>query len=198
MHRNTRTRLRNHDVISRIRAASTSNARHVEVGQPLVEHKDVAKIAFTGSDVSGQKIYESAAKKIIPVSLELGGKSPNIVFEDADFDAAVMGVISGIFAATGQTCIAGSRLLVQKNIHDKFVEKLIKVAGDAKIGDPMSLNTHVGPVTTKPQFDKIMNYIEIAKKEGAECVLGGKPYTGSGSKGTTKSLALGAIRVSYS
>ena len=156
----------------------------VEVGQPLVKHKDVAKIAFTGSDVSGQKIYENAAKKIIPVSLELGGKSPNIVFEDADFDAAVMGVISGIFAATGQTCIAGSRLLVQKNIHDKFVEKLIKVAGDAKIGDPMSLNTHVGPVTTKPQFDKIMNYIEIAKTEGAECVLGGKPYTGSGSKGS--------------
>ncbi len=154
-----------------------------EVGQSLVEHKDVSKVAFTGSDVSGQKIYETAAKKIIPVSLELGGKSPNIVFDDADFDAAVMGVISGIFAATGQTCIAGSRLLVQKNIHDKFVKKLIKVGGEAKIGDPMSTNTHVGPVTTKPQYDKIMKYIEIAKSEGAECVLGGNPYTGPGSKG---------------
>tara|TARA_A100001015_G_scaffold290426_1_gene363423 strand:+ start:1053 stop:1853 length:801 start_codon:yes stop_codon:yes gene_type:complete len=88
----------------------------VEVGQPLVDHKDVSKIAFTGSDVSGQKIYESAAKKIMPVTLELGGKSPNIVFDDADMDAAVMGVISGIFAATGQTCIAGSRLLLHEDI----------------------------------------------------------------------------------
>ena len=84
----------------------------IDVGHPLVENKHVSKIAFTGSDVSCQKIYETAAKKIMPVSLELGGKSPNIVFEDADFEAAIMGVISGIFAATGQTCIAGSRLLV--------------------------------------------------------------------------------------
>ena len=85
-----------------------------------MDHKDVSKIAFTGSDISGQKIYESAAKKIMPVTLELGGKSPNIVFNDADMDAAVMGVISGIFAATGQTCIAGSRLLLHEDIHDEF------------------------------------------------------------------------------
>ena len=155
----------------------------LEVGTPLVDHPNVDKIAFTGSDVSGQKIYEAAAKKIMPVTLELGGKSPNIVFEDADFEAAVMGVISGIFAATGQTCIAGSRLLVQKSIHDKFVERLIKVAKEAKIGDPMSTETHVGPVTTQPQYQKIIDYIEIAKKENAKCVLGGKPYTGPGAKG---------------
>ena len=155
----------------------------LEVGSPLVDHPNVDKIAFTGSDVSGQKIYEAAAKKIMPVTLELGGKSPNIVFEDADFEAAVMGVISGIFAATGQTCIAGSRLLVQKSIHDKFVERLIKVAKEAKIGDPMSTETHVGPVTTQPQYQKIIDYIEIAKKENAKCVLGGKPYTGPGAKG---------------
>ena len=99
----------------------------VDVGQPLVEHKHVSKIAFTGSDVSGQKIYESAAKKIMPVSLELGGKSPNIVFEDADFEAAIMGVISGIFAATGQTCIAGSRLLVQEKIYAKFVKLTVAI-----------------------------------------------------------------------
>ena len=155
----------------------------LEVGSPLVDHPNVDKIAFTGSDISGQKIYEAAAKKIMPVTLELGGKSPNIVFEDADFEAAVMGVISGIFAATGQTCIAGSRLLVQKSIHDKFVERLIKVAKEAKIGDPMSTETHVGPVTTQPQYQKIIDYIEIAKKENAKCVLGGKPYTGPGAKG---------------
>ena len=155
----------------------------LEVGAPLVDHPNVDKIAFTGSDVSGQKIYEAAAKKIMPVTLELGGKSPNIVFEDADFEAAVMGAISGIFAATGQTCIAGSRLLVQKSVHDKFVERLINVAKEAKIGDPMSTETHVGPVTTQPQYQKIIDYIEIAKKENAKCVLGGKPYTGPGAKG---------------
>ena len=154
-----------------------------EVGVPLVSHEDVAKVAFTGSDASGQKIYESAASQIKKVTLELGGKSPNIVFEDADIEAAVMGAISGIFAATGQTCIAGSRLLLQRSIHDQFVERLIDVAGQARIGDPTSPDTNVGPVTTRPQFEKIIEYIDIAKKEGAVCVLGGGPYTGPGTKG---------------
>jgi aldehyde dehydrogenase (NAD+) len=155
----------------------------LEVGAPMVEHHDVAKVAFTGSDLAGQKIYEAAAKKIMPVTLELGGKSPNIVFEDADFEAAVMGAISGIFAATGQTCIAGSRLLVQRSIHDKFVKRLVEVARKAKIGDPMSTETHVGPVTTQPQYEKILYYIDVANEDGATCVLGGKPYTGEGVKG---------------
>lgn len=155
----------------------------LEVGAPMVEHHDLAKVAFTGSDFAGQKIYQSAAKKIMPVTLELGGKSPNIVFEDADFEAAVMGAISGIFAATGQTCIAGSRLLIQRSIHDKFVSRLIEVASEAKIGDPMLTDTHVGPVTTQPQYEKILHYINIAMKEGATCVLGGKPYEGEGVKG---------------
>ena len=154
-----------------------------EVGAPLVSHKDIAKVAFTGSDISGQKIYESAARDIKNVTLELGGKSPNIVFEDADIEAAVMGAISGIFAATGQTCIAGSRLLLQRSIHDQFMERLIDVAGRARIGDPKSPDTHVGPVTTRPQFEKILEYIDIAKKDGANCVLGGGPYTGPGAKG---------------
>ena len=154
-----------------------------DVGAPLVSHKDVAKVAFTGSDISGQKIYESAARDIKKVTLELGGKSPNIVFADADIEAAVMGAISGIFAATGQTCIAGSRLLLQDTIHDEFVERLVDVAGRAKIGDPKSTDTHVGPITTRPQFEKILDYIDIAKKEGATCVLGGRPYTGPGAKG---------------
>jgi aldehyde dehydrogenase (NAD+) len=155
-----------------------------EVGAPLVAHKDVAKVAFTGSDISGQKIYESAAKTIKPVSLELGGKSPNIVFEDADLEAAAMGAISGIFAATGQTCIAGSRLLLQRSIHDRFMERLLEVAGSAKVGDPMLPDTNVGPVTTPPQYQKVLDYIEIAKQEGATCVLGGGPYEGPGAKGS--------------
>jgi acyl-CoA reductase-like NAD-dependent aldehyde dehydrogenase len=146
-----------------------------EAGAPLVAHRDVAKVAFTGSDTAGQKIYEAAARGIKPVSLELGGKSPNIVFADADLDAAVMGVVSGIFAATGQTCIAGSRLLVQRDIAEDFVARLIEVAKGAKIGDPMDSGTHVGPVTTRPQYDKIRNYIAIAEAEGATRVWGGNP-----------------------
>lgn len=155
-----------------------------DVGAALVAHKDVAKIAFTGSDLSGQKIYEAAARDLKHVSLELGGKSPNIVFEDADLEAAVMGAISGIFAASGQTCIAGSRLLLQRSIHDRFMERLVEVAGAARIGDPMSSETNVGPVTTPPQYKKVLDYIDIAKGEGATCVLGGKPYTGPGAKGS--------------
>ena len=154
-----------------------------EVGQPMVDHPGVDKVAFTGSDVSGQRIYESAAKKIMPVTLELGGKSPNIVFEDADQEAAVMGAITGIFGATGQTCIAGSRLLVQRSIHDSFLERLIEVGRSAKIGDPMSKDTNVGPVTTQPQYEKILYYMDVARKDGATCVLGGKPYTGKGASG---------------
>lgn len=154
-----------------------------DVGQALVAHKDIAKIAFTGSDIAGRKINEAAARDLKHVSLELGGKSPNIVFEDADQEAAVMGAISGIFAATGQTCIAGSRLLLQKSIHNEFVERLVKVASEAKIGDPMSAETHVGPVTTPPQYKKVLDYIEIARAEGATCVLGGKPFDGPGATG---------------
>ncbi|MCB0991289.1 MAG: aldehyde dehydrogenase [Acidimicrobiales bacterium] len=155
-----------------------------EAGQAMIDHPDIVKIAFTGSDGTGQRIYESAAKHLKKVTLELGGKSPNIVFDDAELEAAVMGVISGIFAATGQTCIAGSRALVQRSVHDAFVERLVEVASSAVIGDPMSYDTHVGPVTTEPQFQKVLDYIRIAQKGGATCVLGGDRYTGPGSSGT--------------
>ncbi len=153
------------------------------VGAPLVSHPSVAMVAFTGSDSAGAVINEAVARDFKHVSLELGGKSPNIVFEDANMDAAVSGAISGIFAASGQTCIAGSRLLVQSSIHDEFVEKLLETARSARIGDPMLPDTQVGPVTTKAQYEKVLNYIEIAKKEGAVLALGGKPYTGEGSRG---------------
>ena len=155
-----------------------------EVGAPLCEHPKVAKVAFTGSDRTGQLIYQSAAKGLKRVSMELGGKSPNIVFDDAELDNAVNGVISGIFAATGQTCIAGSRLLVQRSIHDAFVTRLVAFAKTARMGNPMSPDTQVGPVTNQPQYRKILEYIDIARGEGAIAVLGGgkavRPECGDG------------------
>ncbi|RQR22333.1 aldehyde dehydrogenase [Burkholderia sp. Bp9143] len=150
-----------------------------DVGAPLVEHPLVKKITFTGADSTGRAINEAAARQFKHVSLELGGKSPNIVFEDADLDDAVNGAVSGIFAATGQTCIAGSRLLVQESIYDSFVERLLALARTAKIGDPASLETQVGPVTTRPQYKKVLAYIDIAKEEGAKLLLGGKPGNAS-------------------
>ena len=155
-----------------------------DVGMPLVEHPLVAKVAFTGSDRTGTLLYQTAAKGLKRVSMELGGKSPNIVFDDAHLDNAIKGVVSGIFAATGQTCIAGSRLLVQQSIHDAFVEKLVAFARTAKMGNPMSLDTQVGPVTNPPQFRKVLDYIDIARGEGAKPVLGGakaaRPECGEG------------------
>lgn len=148
-----------------------------EIGSALVEHPKVARIGFTGGEPGGVKVYEAAARGLKRVSLELGGKSPNIVFEDAETDRAVEGVISGIFAATGQTCMAGSRLLVQESIHDEFVNKLLARAMKARLGNPMDMETQVGPVATRPQFDKVLAYIEIAKQEGATCALGGTAAT---------------------
>ncbi len=148
------------------------------VGTPLVEHPLVAKISFTGSDATGRHINAQAGRLLKHTSMELGGKSPNIVFEDADLEQAVFGAISGIFAATGQTCIAGSRLLVQDSIHDAFVAQLLDVARSARMGDPMDPDTQVGPVTTPPQYRKVLDYIDIARAEGATVALGGTRGTG--------------------
>ncbi|MEM6550075.1 MAG: aldehyde dehydrogenase [Pseudomonadota bacterium] len=146
-----------------------------EAGAALVEHPDVAKISFTGSDVTGKRIYETAARTMKRVSLELGGKSPNIIFADANLDAAAAGAVSGIFAATGQTCIAGSRLLVQNSVKAEVTERLVAMAETARIGDPMLPETNIGPVTTPPQYAKILDYIGIAKDEGARLIAGGGP-----------------------
>jgi aldehyde dehydrogenase (NAD+) len=140
-----------------------------------VAHPKVAKVAFTGSEVGGQRVAEAAARDFKRATLELGGKSANIVFADANLDNALKGAVSGIFAATGQTCVAGSRLLVQRSIYDAFVGRLVDFAATARMGDPMRKETQVGPVTTPPQYDKILDYIAIAKAEGAECRLGGRP-----------------------
>ncbi|MBV7501589.1 aldehyde dehydrogenase [Achromobacter sp. ACM05] len=145
-----------------------------EVGAALVQHPLVQKVTFTGSDQTGRLINEQAARLLKHTSLELGGKSPNIVFEDADLEQAVFGAISGIFAASGQTCIAGSRLLLQDSIYDRFVEQLLSLAGAARMGDPMDPATQVGPVTTPPQYQKVLDYIRIARDEGATLLLGGK------------------------
>jgi len=146
-----------------------------EVGEALVTHKDVAKVAFTGGDKTGEHVYALAARSIKRVTLELGGKSANIVFDDADMDEAIKGAISGIFAATGQTCIAGSRALIHRPVHDQFVERLLAMAKTAKMGNPLDPNTQVGPITTQPQYQKVLDYIRIAKDEGAVCVFGGGP-----------------------
>jgi len=154
----------------------------VEAGEALVTHPKVAHVGFTGGDAAGRRIYELAARGLKTVTLELGGKSPNIVFADADLDQAVKGVVSGIFAASGQSCQAGSRLLLQESIHDLFVAKLVEFVKTAKIGDPSQADTQIGPISTRPQFNKILSYIQIARDEGARCVLGGRsrPDLGAG------------------
>lgn len=144
-----------------------------EVGVPLVRHPEVAKIAFTGGESGGIHVYRAAAEGLKHVTLELGGKSPNIIFADAKLEDAVNGAISGIFAASGQTCIAGSRLLVQRRVHDEVVERLLALARTARIGDPRSADTQVGPITTRPQRQRVLDYIAIARQAGATCVLGG-------------------------
>jgi (Z)-2-((N-methylformamido)methylene)-5-hydroxybutyrolactone dehydrogenase len=155
-----------------------------EVGEPLITHRHVAKIAFTGGDRTGEHVYGLAAKGIKKITLELGGKSANIVFDDSEIDNTVKGVVSGIFAATGQTCIAGSRALIHRPIHDQFIERLLALAKTARMGDPLNASTQVGPVTTKPQYEKVLDYIRIAKEEGAVCRLGGaaadRPECGAG------------------
>ena len=144
-----------------------------DVGVPLVEHPDVAHVGFTGGEAAGAAIYQAAARGLKTVTLELGGKSPNIIFDDADIDQAVKGVVAGIFAAAGQTCIAGSRLLVQRSIHDRVVAALIDLLKDAKLGDPRDPTTRIGPIATRPQLEKILAYIDIARQEGATCAFGG-------------------------
>jgi aldehyde dehydrogenase (NAD+) len=152
------------------------------VGQALVTHPLVAHVGFTGGDAAGRRIYELAAKNLKTVTLELGGKSPNIVFDDADLDRALKGVAAGIFSASGQTCVAGSRLLVQESIHDVFVDRLVAIMRGAKLGDPADPASQIGPIATRPQFDRIVSMIEAAKKAGAKCVLGGRtnPDLGAG------------------
>jgi len=145
-----------------------------EVGQALVGHPGVDKVAFTGATATGKAIAQAASKNLTRVALELGGKSPNIVFDDADLDLAASGAIAGIFGATGQTCVAGSRLLVHEDVHDALVERILSRTRTIKLGDPMQADTEMGPAANEPQFRKILSYFDIARKDGATCVHGGQ------------------------
>jgi acyl-CoA reductase-like NAD-dependent aldehyde dehydrogenase len=149
-----------------------------EVGAPLIDHPDTAQITFTGSDVTGARIYQAAARQMKRVAMELGGKSPNIVFADADLDAAVAGAVSGIFGAAGQMCTAGSRLLVQNSAKDAVIDRILAIVRAIKLGDPMDPATQMGPISTRPQFEKVLDYVRIAREDGARCIAGGKAVDG--------------------
>ncbi|WP_084501635.1 aldehyde dehydrogenase [Nocardia xishanensis] len=142
-------------------------------GAALASHPDVDKIGFTGSTAAGKAMLAAAAPRIGRVTLELGGKSPNIIFRDADLDNAVHGVMAGIFAATGQTCMAGSRVLVEDEVYDDVVARLSEAASNLKLGDPLDPTVDVGPVASRNQFDRVLEYIQIGQDEGAVVAAGG-------------------------
>ena len=149
-------------------------------GAALVKHPDVDKIAFTGDGKTAQVIMNDASQSLKRISFELGGKSPNIVFADADLEAAVAGAEFGLFFNQGQCCCAGSRIFVEDSIHDHFVDKVIERAKSRVLGNPLDSDTTHGPQIDQRQFDKILNYIERGKKQGADCLIGGSKF---GEKG---------------
>ncbi|GAB0168242.1 aldehyde dehydrogenase family protein [Lysinibacillus sp. CTST325] len=145
-----------------------------DVGNYLVEHQQVDKVAFTGSTPVGKGIMEKASQTLKRVTLELGGKSPNLVFEDADIDAAVDGSLYGIFYNSGQSCEARSRLYVHKDIYDEFLEKFVAKTKAIKLGDPFDKGTHMGAIIDQDQLNTIDGYVKSAVEEGATIVTGGK------------------------
>ena len=140
----------------------------ISTGAPLVSHPDVRKVAFTGSPRAGREVGRIAADRIIPLTLELGGKSANIVFADADLDKAVVGSLNAFAQNTGQVCSAGTRLLVHRDIHDQFVDRLVEASKALIVGD------NLGPVTTQAQYDKVLEYFDVAKSDGAHAAAGGE------------------------
>jgi aldehyde dehydrogenase (NAD+) len=142
-------------------------------GRALVAHPDVDKISFTGSTEAGKEIVRTSADTLKKVSLELGGKSPNIVFADADLEAAAKGTFNGIFYGKGEVCNAGSRLLVEKSVHDALLEKLVKRAAKLEPGDPLNPKTRLGALVSRAQMEKVLRYLEIGKAEGATALLPG-------------------------
>ena len=149
-----------------------------EAGQALAQHPNVDKIAFTGSTEVGRKILHASEGNLKRVSLELGGKSPNIVFADADMKRAPKTSMFGVFSNSGQVCTAGTRILVEKPIHDQFVESLVAATQSMKLGPTLDEETGMGPVVSQEQFDRVTGYIDIGKNEGAEVVTGGGPAEG--------------------
>ncbi len=146
-----------------------------DVGALLVRHPGVDKIAFTGSTATGKDIASAAGARLARVSLELGGKSPNIIFADANIDNAVKGVLAGVFGATGQTCMAGSRVLIHEKIYEQFTAALLERVRAIKIGDPFDEATEMGTIAFEGQYKKVLDYIEIGRNEGARVLHGGQP-----------------------
>ena len=144
-------------------------------GAPLVQHPDVNKIAFTGSAAVGKQIVKLAADTVKRVTLELGGKSPNIFFADADFEAAIDGALFGVFINQGEVCSAGSRILVQRPIYNRFVEAMAEKAKTIKLGPPLERETKMGPLVSKEQYDRVRSYLEIGKKEAKLASGGDRP-----------------------
>lgn len=149
-------------------------------GRALSGHPDVNKVAVTGSTATGRAIAASAGATLTRLSLELGGKSPNVIFADADLEIALNGMVAGIFGASGQSCMAGSRILVQAPIYDEVVERLGEKAKRIKLGDPRLAETEMGTVASPAQFEKVLRYFDIAKEDGARLVAGGQRATGPG------------------
>jgi len=143
-------------------------------GAPLVQHPDVNKIAFTGSLAVGRQIVKLAADTVKRVTLELGGKSPNIFFADADFEAAIDGALFGVFINQGEVCSAGSRILVERSIYSKFVEAMTEKAKRIKLGPPRERSTKMGPLVSKEQYERVQSYLEIGKKEAKVAIGGGR------------------------
>ncbi len=145
-------------------------------GGALVDHPGVDKIAFTGEHITAQTIMRNAAATLKRLTFELGGKSPNIIYADADLEAAAAGAFFGLYFNQGQCCCAGSRVFVEDSIHDEFVERIASMNTRRKLGDPLDSSTEQGPQVDKAQFDKIMKMIETGRKQGAHCVSGGERY----------------------
>jgi len=143
-------------------------------GMALVQHPGVDKVAFTGSTEVGKGIMREAAGSLKRVSLELGGKSPNIVLADADMEAALRGALTGIFYNKGEVCAAGSRLLVEQRVHDEFVGKLVERVKGLKVGDPMDKTTRMGPVVSAQQLESVLGYVEAGRRDGATLAAGGE------------------------
>jgi acyl-CoA reductase-like NAD-dependent aldehyde dehydrogenase len=149
-------------------------------GASIAEHPDIDKVAFTGSTEVGKLILKASAGNLKRVSLELGGKSPNIVFADANMEQCIPTSLFGFTMLSGQVCCAGTRVFVQRDFHDEFVDKLTKQAAQAKAGDPLDPKTMIGPLVSKEQFERVKGYLDIGKKEGAEPKLGGDVRDGKG------------------
>jgi len=144
-------------------------------GAPLVTHPQVNKVAFTGSVEVGKKIARAAADSLKRVTLELGGKSPNIFFADADFEAAIDGALFGVFINQGEVCSAGSRILVERKIYSKFVEAMAAKAKTIRLGPPLERDTKMGPLVSREQYDRVTSYLEVGKREAKLCAGGGRP-----------------------